>query len=125
MSQQTAVELSGFRIGQDHPVFVIAEIGLNHNGDLSLAKRLIEVAANCGANAAKFQKRDVAHLAIRSVLDAPDDRFPENGSPLLVRSCAKTAKTCMMLGRNRLSAGTIARSLPLRRDGDRSPRVVR
>ena len=79
MFEHTAVELSGFRIGQDHPVFVIGEVGLNHNGNLSLAKRLIEVAAVCGANAAKFQKRDVANLAIRSVLDARDDRFPEFG----------------------------------------------
>jgi N-acetylneuraminate synthase len=44
-------------VGGGHPVYVIAEIGLNHNGDVELAKRLIDVAANAGADAVKFQKR--------------------------------------------------------------------
>jgi N-acetylneuraminate synthase len=44
-------------IGGGHPVYVIAEIGLNHNGDVELAKRLIDVAARAGADAVKFQKR--------------------------------------------------------------------
>lgn len=44
-------------IGEYEPVYVIAEIGLNHNGDVELAKRLIEVAARAGAQAVKFQKR--------------------------------------------------------------------
>jgi N-acetylneuraminate synthase len=45
------------RIGRNDPVYVIAEIGLNHNGDVELAKRLIDVAADAGAQAVKFQKR--------------------------------------------------------------------
>lgn len=44
-------------IGEHEPVYVIAEIGLNHNGDVDLAKRLIDVAADSGAQAVKFQKR--------------------------------------------------------------------
>jgi len=44
-------------IGGGHPAYVIAEIGLNHNGDVEIAKRLIEVAARAGADAVKFQKR--------------------------------------------------------------------
>ncbi|MGW8482621.1 N-acetylneuraminate synthase family protein [Microbacterium sp. NPDC055903] len=44
-------------IGGGRPVYVIAEIGLNHNGDVELAKRLIDVAAHSGADAVKFQKR--------------------------------------------------------------------
>ncbi|GAB3597415.1 N-acetylneuraminate synthase family protein [Microbacterium tumbae] len=44
-------------IGGGRPVYVIAEIGLNHNGDVELAKRLIDVAARSGADAVKFQKR--------------------------------------------------------------------
>tara|TARA_A100001015_G_C15005196_1_gene720325 strand:- start:567 stop:1412 length:846 start_codon:yes stop_codon:yes gene_type:complete len=39
--------------------FVIAEIGINHNGDLDLAKKLIASAKKCGADAVKFQKRDI------------------------------------------------------------------
>jgi N-acetylneuraminate synthase len=55
-----AVAIGGVGIGPDEPVYVIAEIGLNHNGDVELAKRLIDVAADSGAQAVKFQKRTPA-----------------------------------------------------------------
>jgi len=51
------VSIGSHVIGGGKPVYVIAEIGLNHNGDVELAKRLIDVAAAAGANAVKFQKR--------------------------------------------------------------------
>ena len=54
------VDIAGRRIGTGEPVYVIAEIGLNHNGDIELAKRLIDVAADAGAQAVKFQKRTPA-----------------------------------------------------------------
>jgi N-acetylneuraminate synthase len=44
-------------VGDGHPVYIVAEIGINHNGSLETAKRLIDVAAHCGVNAVKFQKR--------------------------------------------------------------------
>ncbi|GAB3631620.1 N-acetylneuraminate synthase family protein [Microbacterium shaanxiense] len=44
-------------IGGGRPAYVIAEIGLNHNGDVDIAKRLIDIAADAGADAVKFQKR--------------------------------------------------------------------
>jgi N-acetylneuraminate synthase len=44
-------------VGDGEPVYVIAEIGINHNGDLNLAKKLIDVAKAAGCNAVKFQKR--------------------------------------------------------------------
>ena len=44
-------------IGDGHPVFVIAEIGINHNGSLKIAKKLIEGAKSAGCDAVKFQKR--------------------------------------------------------------------
>lgn len=59
--------------------YVIAEAGLNHNGSVEIAKKLIDAAAVAGVDAVKFQKRTVDKLAIQSVLDAPDDRFPEFG----------------------------------------------
>lgn len=49
--------IDGRAIGHDCPVFVIAEIGINHNGSLELAKRLIDAAAVAGCDAVKFQKR--------------------------------------------------------------------
>lgn len=44
-------------IGRGHPVYVIAEIGINHNGDINIAKKLIDVATDAGCQAVKFQKR--------------------------------------------------------------------
>lgn len=51
------VEIGGRRVGPGYPVFVIAEIGINHNGDLNVAKRLIDAAKQAGCDAVKFQKR--------------------------------------------------------------------
>jgi len=60
--------------------YIIAEAGLNHNGSMKIAKQLIDVASIAGVDAVKFQKRTVDVLAIETVLDAKDDRFPEFGS---------------------------------------------
>ena len=46
------------KVGDGFPVFIIAEIGLNHNGNIEIAKQLIDVAAEVGCDAVKFQKRD-------------------------------------------------------------------
>tara|TARA_B100001093_G_scaffold515536_1_gene592085 strand:+ start:1365 stop:2207 length:843 start_codon:yes stop_codon:yes gene_type:complete len=52
-------------------VFVIAEIGINHNGDINLAKKMIDICVEAGANAVKFQKRDIETVYSKEVLDAP------------------------------------------------------
>lgn len=52
------IEVGGTLIGEGCPVFIIAEVGINHNGDIELAKKLIDVAAVAGCNAVKFQKRN-------------------------------------------------------------------
>jgi N-acetylneuraminate synthase/N,N'-diacetyllegionaminate synthase len=49
------IEVSGHRIGSGHRCFVIAEVGVNHNGDAAIAHRLVEAAATAGADAVKFQ----------------------------------------------------------------------
>ena len=51
------VSIGSSVIGGGNPVYVVAEIGLNHNGDVEVAKRLIDVAADAGVDAVKFQKR--------------------------------------------------------------------
>lgn len=53
------VEIGSRTVGGQNPCFVIAEIGINHNGDLDLARRLIDAAVLAGADAVKFQKRTV------------------------------------------------------------------
>lgn len=52
-------------------IFVIAEIGINHNGDLSIAKQLIDVAKIAGADAVKFQKRTIEKVYSKEELDKP------------------------------------------------------
>lgn len=49
--------INTFEIGPNQPVFVVAEIGINHNGSIDIAKKLIDAAIKAGANAVKFQKR--------------------------------------------------------------------
>ncbi len=58
-------------IGDKYPTFVIAEIGINHNGDLKIAKELIEQSKNAGADAVKFQKRDLNLVFSKEELDKP------------------------------------------------------
>ncbi|GAB3518210.1 hypothetical protein GCM10027402_02960 [Arthrobacter monumenti] len=55
--QAAPVSIGGKSIGPGQPVYVIGEIGINHNGDVEIAKQLIDVAAEAGAQAVKFQKR--------------------------------------------------------------------
>ena len=65
---------------ESNQTYVIAEAGLNHNGSVDIAKKLIDLAAEAGADAVKFQKRTVSKLAVKATLDAKDDRFPEFGT---------------------------------------------
>ena len=52
-------------------LFLIAEIGINHNGDMSIAKQLIDAAADAGFDAVKFQKRTIDTVYTQEFLDAP------------------------------------------------------
>jgi N-acetylneuraminate synthase len=51
--------------------FLIAEIGINHNGDIDIAKKLISRAKDCGFDAVKFQKRDIDLVYSKEILDSP------------------------------------------------------
>ncbi|MFZ3114853.1 MAG: N-acetylneuraminate synthase family protein [Syntrophales bacterium] len=53
------VRIQNILVGDGHPCFVMAEIGINHNGDLDMAKKLIDVAKTAGCDAVKFQKRTI------------------------------------------------------------------
>ena len=52
-------------------IFITAEIGINHNGDMSICKELIDVAADSGCDAVKFQKRDINKVYTEDFLDSP------------------------------------------------------
>jgi sialic acid synthase len=58
-------------IGENHPTFVIAEAGINHQGDVEIAKQLIFKAKSCGADAVKFQKRTLNRVLTKEGLGMP------------------------------------------------------
>jgi len=53
-----AIQLGDKWVGAGHPTYIIAEIGINHNGEINIAKHLIDVASMSGCDAVKFQKRN-------------------------------------------------------------------
>ena len=50
------IKIGNRMVGDGHPAYIIAEIGINHNGDLNIAKQMIDAAVHAGVNAVKFQK---------------------------------------------------------------------
>ena len=66
------IKINNFKISRNDPVFIIAEVGVNHNGDLELAKKLIKEAARCGADCVKFQTFKAEKLVTH---DAPKANY--------------------------------------------------
>jgi len=54
-------------------IFIIAEIGINHNGDIKICKELIDIAKDAGCDAVKFQKRDIDIVYTKEFLNSPRD----------------------------------------------------
>ena len=75
MTRERAFPIGARRIGEGQPCFVIAEGGVNHNGDPLLATELVHIAARCQADAVKFQKRTIEELLTRAALE----RLPRGG----------------------------------------------
>lgn len=75
------VKIADTWVGDDQPCYVVGEIGINHNGDLGIALRLIEASVEAGANAVKFQKRTVDVVYSAEELARPRDNpfGPTNG----------------------------------------------
>ncbi len=69
-----SISIAGRNIGPGHPCFVIAEAGVNHNGDVGLALKLIDAAAQAGADAVKFQAFRAERLA---TLAAPQAAYQQ------------------------------------------------
>src|SRR5450755_2904398 len=70
-TQMRTVKIGNKVVGAGQPCYVIAEIGINHNGDVDLAKRLISVAVAAGCDAVKFQKRTVNVVYTAAELATP------------------------------------------------------
>ena len=60
------------KIGPGHPTYIIAEIGINHNGSVQIAKQLVDIAIAACADAVKFQKRSLEHIYTAEMLDNPN-----------------------------------------------------
>ena len=65
------VSIGGTLVSPAQPCFVIAEIGINHNGDLDIAMKLIDAAVEVGCSAVKFQKRTVDKVYTAEELAKP------------------------------------------------------
>src|SRR5438477_5278546 len=65
--------IDGVDMGDDEPCYVIAEVGQNHQGEVELAKKLVDAAAECGVNAVKLQKRSNRALYTREFYEQPYD----------------------------------------------------
>ena len=79
----TSVKIGSRTVGSGQPCYVIAEIGINHNGDVAQAKRLISVAAAAGCDAVKFQKRTVDVVYTAAELAKPrESPFGETNGDL-------------------------------------------
>jgi sialic acid synthase SpsE len=63
-------------VGDGRPCYVVAEAGVNHDGRLDVAMRLVEAAADAGADAVKFQKRTVRDILVREALSRPYETRP-------------------------------------------------
>lgn len=67
------IKLGNRLVGEGQPVFTIAEVGINHQGDINIAKKLIDVASFSGADCVKFQKRNAKKMLTKAGLDKPYD----------------------------------------------------
>ena len=76
MSAENEIEFCGHTLGPDQPAFIVAEIGFNHNGDVRLARQMIESAARNGADAVKLQTFIGGELISRTVR-GPDPDQPD------------------------------------------------
>lgn len=71
----TDIKIGGRKVGLNAPCFIVAEIGVNHNGDIELAKKMISEAKSCGADAVKFQTFTADQLVTR---ETPKVKYQEN-----------------------------------------------
>lgn len=85
-------------VGPGQPTFIVAEIGINHNGMIELAKQLIDMAVECGADAVKFQKRTVPVVYSLKELETPRE------VPTLILRRAKERRVLPQESLERLAA---------------------
>ncbi|MBM6404315.1 N-acetylneuraminate synthase family protein [Phycicoccus sp. CSK15P-2] len=85
VNRSDAFRVGRHEVGKERPTFVISEIGINHNGSVELAKHLVDLSAEAGADAVKFQLRDMAALYRGGTGSAGEDLGPQYTLDLLSR----------------------------------------
>jgi len=65
------IKIGNTLVGDNYTCYIVAEIGINHNGNLEIAKKLIDAASAAGCNAVKFQKRTIDVVYTKEELDKP------------------------------------------------------
>ncbi|MBI1888585.1 MAG: N-acetylneuraminate synthase family protein, partial [Candidatus Spechtbacteria bacterium] len=88
MSKTSEIKIGDKIIGAKNPVYIIAEIGLNHQGDPLLAKKLIDIAAEAKCDCVKFQKRTLSKVYTKEALEKPEEQ--EHGIEYVIRHLEKT-----------------------------------
>ena len=85
-------------------IIIISEIGINHNGDVNLAKKLILESKNCGADSVKFQKRDIDLVYDKNLLnefrDSPwgkTQRAQKEGLEFGIKEYSEIDKFCKQI----------------------------
>jgi N-acetylneuraminate synthase len=88
-TRQTSIRIGNHPVGDGHPPFVVAEVGINHNGDVTLAKLMVRAAKAAGAHCIKFQ----THLTSREMIHSNMTPGDISTEPLwdIIRRCELTA----------------------------------
>lgn len=74
------IQINGRRIGKDEKTFIIAEAGVNHNGNMTLAKQMIDAAVEAGVDAVKFQTFKTDKLILKNIDKAPYQKVTTNSN---------------------------------------------
>ncbi len=82
------IKIGNRKIGSGNPVYMVAEIGLNHQGDVKIAKKLIDLAARAGFDCVKFQKRKLDRVYKKDVLENTESQ--EHGSYYILEHVKKS-----------------------------------
>ncbi len=79
MKFKQSIKIADKVIDENSPVFIIAEAGVNHNGDLNIAKKMVDIAKEAGVDAIKFQAFKSEHLILKNIDKAPYQKKTSDG----------------------------------------------